>query len=148
VLLTITENGYGKPSWVGEYRKTRRGGKGVITIKTTERNGKVMSVREFLPGDEVLVTSEQGMMIRIPIDDIRVMGRNTQGVAIMRLEQGDRVTATARLVGSETEENVIREGEKEEQVRSQAATQPPAAPETPGKDEKMIFPREEPEDEE
>ena len=148
VLLTITENGYGKPSWVGEYRKTRRGGKGVITIKTTERNGKVMSVREFLPGDEVLVTSEQGMMIRIPIDDIRVMGRNTQGVAIMRLEQGDRVTATARLVGSETEENVIREGEKEEQVRSQAAIQPPAAPETPGKDEKMIFPREEPEDEE
>ncbi len=148
VLLTITENGYGKPSWVGEYRKTRRGGKGVITIKTTERNGKVMSVREFLPGDEVLVTSEQGMMIRIPIDDIRVMGRNTQGVAIMRLEQGDMVTATARLVGSETEENVIREGEKEEQVRSQAAIQPPAAPETPGKDEKMIFPREEPEDEE
>ena len=148
VLLTITENGYGKPSWVGEYRKTRRGGKGVITIKTTERNGKVMSVREFLPGDEVLVTSEQGMMIRIPIDDIRVMGRNTQGVAIMRLEQGDMVTATARLVGSETEENVIREGEKEEQVRSQAAIQPPAAPETPGKDEKRIFPREEPEDEE
>ncbi len=148
VLLTITENGYGKPSWVGEYRKTRRGGKGVITIKTTERNGKVMSVREFLPGDEVLVTSEQGMMIRIPIDDIRVMGRNTQGVAIMRLEQGDMVTATARLVGSETEENVIREGEKEEQVRSQATIQPPAAPETPGKDEKMIFPREEPEDEE
>ncbi len=148
VLLTITENGFGKPSWVGEYRKTRRGGKGVITIKTTERNGKVMSVREFLPGDEVLVTSEQGMMIRIPIDDIRVMGRNTQGVAIMRLEQGDRVTATARLVGSETEENVIREGEKEEQVRSQAAIQPPATPETLGKDEKMIFPREEPEDEE
>ncbi len=148
VLLTITENGYGKPSWVGEYRKTKRGGKGVITIKTTERNGKVISVREFLPGDEVLVTSQQGMMIRIPIEDIRVMGRNTQGVAIMRLEQSDKVTATARLVGSEMEENVIKEGEKEEQVRSQTTTQPPAEPEEIGKDDKMIFPREEPEDEE
>ena len=144
VLLTITENGYGKPSWVGEYRKTRRGGKGVITIKTTERNGKVVSVREFLTGDEVLVTSQGGMVIRIPIDDIRVMGRNTQGVAIMRLEKGDRVTATARLVGSELEESVIREGEQEEQARAQTVQKQPGIE----KDDKMIVPREEPEDEE
>lgn len=147
VLLTITENGFGKPSWVGEYRKTNRGGKGVITIKTTERNGKVVSVREFLPGDEVLVTSQQGMMIRIPIDDIRVMGRNTQGVAIMRLAEEDRVTATARLVGSELEDSVIREGVEEEKVRSQSAP-PPQTAEKEVNDDKMIFPKEEPEDEE
>ena len=148
VLLTITENGFGKPSWVGEYRKTRRGGKGVITIKTTERNGKVVSVREFLPGDEVLVTSQGGMMIRIPIEDIRVMGRNTQGVAIMRLAEGDKVTATARLVGSELEESIIREGEREEQVRSQTAARPREENSPEPRDDKMIFPREEPEDEE
>ncbi|MBX8632250.1 MAG: DNA gyrase subunit A [Thermoplasmata archaeon YP2-bin.285] len=117
ILLTITENGYGKPSWVGEYRKTRRGGKGVITIKTTERNGKVVAVREFNPGDEVLLTSESGMVIRIPVEDIRVMGRNTQGVRIMKLEEGDRVTAMTRLVGSEVEERVMEEGQREEELK-------------------------------
>jgi len=114
LLLTVTENGYGKPSWVGEYRKMRRGGKGVITIKTTERNGKVVAVKEFSPGDEVLLTSKNGKMIRMQVEDLRVMGRNTQGVCLMRLEPGDSVTAIARLVGKESEERIISEGKKEE----------------------------------
>jgi DNA gyrase subunit A len=126
VLLTVTENGYGKPSWVGEYRKMRRGGKGVITIKTTDRNGKVVAVKAFNPGDEVLLTSESGMVIRVPIDDIRVMGRNTQGVSIMKLESGDRVTAVTRLVGSEMEERVMKEGEQEEMMKKKLSREPPA----------------------
>ncbi|MEM3851766.1 MAG: DNA gyrase subunit A [Methanomassiliicoccales archaeon] len=114
LLLTVTENGYGKPSWVGEYRKTRRGGMGVITIKTTERNGKMVAVREFAPGDEVLLTSQNGKVIRMPVENIRVMGRNTQGVSLMRLDEGDKITAVAKLVGSQKEEDIIREGKEEE----------------------------------
>ncbi len=145
VLLTVTENGFGKPSWVGEYRKTRRGGKGIITIKTTERNGKVVSVRAFSPGDEVLLTSQTGMVIRIPIDDIRVMGRNTQGVRIMRLEQQDRLTAMIRLVGSEEEERLVQEGE-DEMKKLAARTEPApeeARAESAAGDSKLIEPREE-----
>ncbi len=144
VLLTVTEHGFGKPSWVGEYRKTRRGGKGVITIKTTERNGKVISVRAFGAGDEILLTSETGMVIRIPIDDIRIMGRNTQGVGIMRLEQGDRVTAMIRLVGSEEEERVVMEGEEE--MKKLVTREEPAADtkhdDTAVSDSKLIEPKE------
>ena len=144
LLLTVTENGFGKPSWVGEYRKTRRGGKGVITIQTTERNGKVVAVSAFSPGDEVLLTSQTGMVIRIPIDDIRVMGRNTQGVRIMRLEQQDRVTAMIRLVGSEEEERLVQEGEEE--MKRLAAKTETAGEETPQdktvSDNKLIEPKE------
>lgn len=107
LLLTVTQNGYGKPSWVGEYRKMKRGGHGVITIKTTERNGRVVAVKEFNPGDEVLLTSRNGKVIRMGVDDLRVMGRNTQGVSLMRLDDGDAVTAIARLMGGETEEKII-----------------------------------------
>ncbi len=146
VLLTVTENGYGKPSWVGEYRKMRRGGKGVITIKTTERNGKVVAVRAFNSGDEVLLTSESGMVIRVPIDDIRVMGRNTQGVSIMKLESGDRVTAMTRLVGSEMEERVMKEGEQEEMMKKTLSREPPADTK-PLPDSKLIEPKEKETDE-
>lgn len=97
-LLTVTENGYGKLSDVEEYRKTRRGAQGVITIKTTERNGAVVAVREVNYGEELIITSVNGMIIRFPVDDLRVMGRNTQGVRIMKLREGDRVKAVAKLV--------------------------------------------------
>ncbi len=144
VLLTVTEHGFGKPSWVGEYRKTRRGGKGVITIKATERNGNVVAVSAFSPGDEVLLTSQAGMVIRIPIDDIRVMGRNTQGVRIMRLEQQDRVTAMIRLVGREAEERVVQEGEEEMRKMATKTESPPdtSHAENAADGSKLIEPRE------
>ncbi|MEM2944081.1 MAG: DNA gyrase subunit A [Methanomassiliicoccales archaeon] len=106
MLLSVTENGYGKLSPVPEYRKTRRGGKGVITIKTGERNGKVVSVLDVAENDELIITSTQGMVIRIPVSDIRVMGRATMGVKIMKLREGDRVTAVARLIGEKEEKMV------------------------------------------
>ncbi|MBC7108426.1 MAG: DNA gyrase subunit A [Methanomassiliicoccales archaeon] len=106
MLLSITENGYGKLSPVSVYRKTKRGGKGVITIKTGERNGKVVSVLDVAQNDEIIVTSTQGMVIRIPVADIRVMGRATMGVKIMRLREGDKVTAIARLIGEKEEKMV------------------------------------------
>lgn len=96
-LLTITTNGYGKVSRVSDYRKTRRGGKGVITIRTGDRNGFVVAVKEVEEGDELIVTSAQGMVIRVPVGDIRIYGRATKGVTIMRLKEGDTVCAVARL---------------------------------------------------
>jgi DNA gyrase subunit A len=98
ILLTITENGYGKRSEVSTYRKTKRGAGGVITIKTSERNGKVVGVREVSPDDELIVTSQNGMIIRIPVRGIKVQGRATMGVRVMKLKPGDRVVSLARLI--------------------------------------------------
>ncbi len=100
VLLTVTEGGYGKCSTVAEYRKTHRGARGVINIKRIERIGPVVAVREVELEDEILVTTEGGMIIRFPVNDVRVQGRPTMGVRIMRLKEGDRVQAMAKLATS------------------------------------------------
>jgi len=97
-LLTITENGYGKRSPIQEYRKTHRGSKGVRTIITNERNGKVIYVKEVEDDDEIMLTSRDGMMVRVPVKDIRIQGRNTMGVTIMRLNKGDKVVSVAKVV--------------------------------------------------
>jgi len=101
MLLTVTENGYGKISQVSDYRKVRRGGKGVITIKTGGRNGDVVAVRKVKQTDELMVTSKDGKMIRIKVDEIRVTGRNAMGVRIMDLRNGDKVTALEPVMGGE-----------------------------------------------
>ncbi|KAA0001361.1 MAG: DNA gyrase subunit A, partial [Thermoplasmata archaeon] len=88
-LLTITENGFGKRTPIEEYRKTHRGSKGVRTIVTNKRNGRVIFVSQVSEDDEILLTSKQGMNVRIPVRDIREQGRNTMGVRIMRLNEGD-----------------------------------------------------------
>lgn len=98
ILLTITENGFGKLSKVSSYRKTNRGSHGVITIKTGERNGKVVVVKEVVEGEELIISSICGMIIRIPVSDIRVQGRATMGVRIMRLSEGDKVCAVGKLL--------------------------------------------------
>jgi DNA gyrase subunit A len=97
-LLTITENGFGKRSPIQDYRKTHRGSKGVRTIITNERNGKVIYVREISDEDEIMLTSKDGMMVRVPVKDIRIQGRNTMGVTIMRLNEGDKVVSVANII--------------------------------------------------
>ena len=114
ILLTITENGYGKLSWVRDYRRTHRGSHGVITIKVNERNGPVKAVLEVTPGDELIVTSKEGMVIRMSVADLRVMGRATQGVRIMRLRSGDMVSAVARMAEKADEDEVETEDETED----------------------------------
>jgi len=103
-LLTITENGYGKRSPIQDYRKTHRGSKGVRTIVTNERNGKVIYVKEVVDEDEIMVTSKEGMMVRIPVEGIRVQGRNTMGVRIMRLNEGDKVVSVAKIMEDNEDE--------------------------------------------
>jgi DNA gyrase subunit A len=98
VLLTITENGYGKRSSVSNYRKTRRGAQGVRNISISEKSGRVVCVKEVLSDDELIVTSKRGMIIRIPVRGIRVQGRATMGVRVMRMKEGDKVVSVARLI--------------------------------------------------
>jgi DNA gyrase subunit A len=115
-LLTVTENGYGKVTPVGKwdpsdehevYRKTHRGGKGVITIRTDERNGKVVYVQEVEEEDELVVASKNSNVQRIKVAEIRVVGRATMGVRIMRLAEDDKVIALARLVSKADEKTVV-----------------------------------------
>jgi DNA gyrase subunit A len=121
-LLTLTENGYGKRSPVEEYRKTRRGGKGVITLKITDKTGVVVGTKPVTNKDALIITSKDGMVIRVPVyeDDehqIRSMGRSTQGVRIMRLEEGDKVVALGKIVGSEEEEMIVEQASATEKPK-------------------------------
>lgn len=109
-LLTVTEKGYGKRSLVGDYRKIRRGGKGVITIKTGGRNGDVISAKEVKDDNELIVTSVKGMVIRMPVQGISLQGRATMGVRMMKLKENDKVTAVAKLVGQTEEERAVETG--------------------------------------
>jgi DNA gyrase subunit A len=107
-ILTVTENGYGKRSEISEYRVSHRGGKGIITIKTTERNGNVVAVKEVVDGDELMIITRSGQMIKMPVKGISVIGRNTQGVRLVNLAPAgegdllpDAVAAVTRVVGEE-----------------------------------------------
>jgi len=112
-LLTITENGYGKRSPISEYRKTHRGSKGVRTIVTNKRNGQVIYVKEVIEEDEIMLTSKGGMVVRIPVKDIRIQGRNTMGVRIMKLNEGDKVVSVAKIVEKDEEDECGAENKEE-----------------------------------
>jgi len=97
-LLTITENGFGKRTAMDEYRLIKRGGKGVINIKTEGRNGKVVGIKTVMDSDEVMFITKKGVVIRTNVNGISKVGRNTLGVRIMRLKDGDKVTSVARVL--------------------------------------------------
>jgi DNA gyrase subunit A len=100
-ILTVTEGGYGKRTPVTEYRVQGRGGKGIISVKTTERNGLAVGFLQVRDGDQIMLMAAQGKVLRCSVDDIREIGRNTQGVRILDLEgEDDRVVAVARLAES------------------------------------------------
>ncbi|HTK32751.1 MAG TPA: DNA gyrase subunit A [Candidatus Saccharimonadaceae bacterium] len=110
-LLAVTEHGFGKRSEISEYRVSHRGGKGIITIKTTERNGFVVALKEVVDGDELMIITRSGQMIRMPVKGIGVMGRNTQGVTLVNLAPAgegellpDAVSGVTRVV-SEDDDN-------------------------------------------
>jgi DNA gyrase subunit A len=96
-LMAITENGYGKRTSIDEYPLQKRGGKGVITIKTTERNGMVVAILLVTDDDDVMLISDRGKIIRMPVKDISVIGRNTQGIRLISMRVGERVTSAAQL---------------------------------------------------
>src|SRR5258708_22269276 len=96
-LLSITENGYGKRSPIEDYRVSHRGGLGIITIKTTDRNGQVVAVKEVVDTDQLMIMTTQGQVIPVPVVGIPVIGRNTQGVRLIHLDENDKVSDVARV---------------------------------------------------
>ena len=103
-ILAVTENGYGKRSSVDEYRLQRRGGKGIIAIKASERNCKIVGPMQVVEDDEVMLIASSGKIIRINMQNVRVIGRNTQGVRLINLEPGEKVVAMD-MVATEEEDN-------------------------------------------
>ncbi|CUS32958.1 DNA gyrase (type II topoisomerase), subunit A [Candidatus Nitrospira nitrosa] len=109
-ILTVTEGGYGKRTPVGEYRVQGRGGKGIISVKTTERNGLAVGFLQVRDDDQIMLMAAQGKVLRCKVDDIREIGRNTQGVRILDLDgEGDRVVAVARLAETVEREDAASE---------------------------------------
>ena len=96
-LLTVSERGFGKRTEAAEYRLTHRGGKGVITMNVTDRTGKVVNVRQVGTDDTVVLITDRGQIIRLAAKHVRITGRNAQGVHLVRLDEGERVRAVARL---------------------------------------------------
>jgi DNA gyrase subunit A len=103
-IFTVTEKGFGKRTPVSAYPVKHRGGYGVIDIKTTERNGSVAGIAHVFDEDQVLLITEQGMIIRVPVDTIRSIGRNTQGVRVINLDESDTVVAAVKVVEKEQPE--------------------------------------------
>jgi DNA gyrase subunit A len=100
-LLVVSENGYGKRSPISDYRVTRRGGKGILTMRCTAKTGQLVSIKEVVDEDEIMIMSLRGVVIRVPIKGVSVIGRATQGVRLKVLEEGDKIVDVARVVTEE-----------------------------------------------
>ena len=104
-ILVVTDKGFGKRSDLAAYRITNRGGKGVITVKTTERVGKLISIKEVTDSDHLMIITAKGILIRQKVKSIRVMGRNAQGVRLISLNKGDEISAVARVIENDKNGN-------------------------------------------
>ena len=112
-LLVVSERGIGKRSALGDYRVQKRGGKGIITMQQTEKTGKLIALKDVVPEDELMMITKGGVIIRCPVEGIRVSGRNTQGVKLMNLDAGDQIVDVAR-VQKEEGDDAEAEGEEAE----------------------------------
>ena len=132
-ILTVTENGYGKRSSAYEYRRTNRGGQGITNIDTSERNGRVVASFPAQQGEQLMLVTDQGKMIRTTVGDIRVMGRNTQGVTIFRVADDEHVVSVAKIDESDEEEIEIEGGDEmapeEGAIIGESELEKPADPE-------------------
>lgn len=115
-ILAISENGYGKRSCMENYSAQARGGKGRITIKTTPKTGRLVAIRDVTGNDDLMIITQNGMMIRMHVGGISVLGRNTQGVRLIHLKEGDSIADVTRLV---TEDNGQEENAQEEEPRNE-----------------------------
>ena len=132
-ILTVTENGYGKRSSAYEYRRTNRGGQGITNIDTSERNGCVVATFPARQGEALMLVTDQGKMIRTTVGDIRIMGRNTQGVTIFRVAEDEHVVSVAKIDESDEEEIEIEGGDEiapdDDAVIGESELDKPADPE-------------------
>jgi DNA gyrase subunit A len=105
MLLTATENGFGKRTAMDEFPVQGRGGQGVIAIQTTERNGRTVGALQVMEDDEIMLISSNGTLVRTAVSEVSVMGRNTQGVRLIRLEPGQRLVGLARIEAIDDEDD-------------------------------------------
>ena len=118
-ILTVTEKGYGKRSTLEDYRSQGRGGKGIITIKTTEKNGRVIGMAQVSEDDEILLITTNGKVLRIRTKDISVQGRNTRGVRLFDIDEGDKVVSFAKVVEREEEKETAQDKSEPDPASSQ-----------------------------
>lgn len=111
-ILVATEKGFGKRSETEEYRISHRGGKGIFTVKTADKTGRMVAIKEIKEKDDVVIVTDRGVVIRQHASDIRVAGRNTQGVRLIKLDAGDAVSDVAAVPADEDEESVNGNGAK------------------------------------
>jgi DNA gyrase subunit A len=118
IFLSISESGYGKRTKVGKYRLQKRAGHGVINMQTTRRNGNIVGIKKANVGEEIMIMTQNGITIRLRVSSISVIGRKTQGVRLVRLDDGDKVAAIACVVkdenGEEPQQDVVEKVEKED----------------------------------
>ncbi|MEI6696280.1 MAG: DNA gyrase subunit A [Bacteroidota bacterium] len=106
-ILVVSENGYGKRSKLEDYRETNRGGKGVKTINITEKTGSLIAIKSVLDNDDLMIINKSGLIIRLAIAELRVMGRATQGVRLIKLRDDDAIAAVAKVINDDEDENLI-----------------------------------------
>jgi DNA gyrase subunit A len=115
-LLVVSEKGYGKRSNTEDYRITKRGGKGVKTINVTEKTGNLVAIKEVIDSDDLMIINKSGITIRMAVSKMRVMGRATQGVKLIKLNDGDSISSVEKIENFETDEDVLEDGEVTENI--------------------------------
>ncbi len=117
-VLVVSENGYGKRSGIEDYRVTNRGGKGVKTLNITEKTGNLIAIKNVTDNDDLMIINKSGIVIRLAVANLRVMGRATQGVRLINLKGNDTIAAVEKIEKTEDEEVVV--GESGETIIQQA----------------------------
>ncbi|WP_187260903.1 DNA gyrase subunit A [Pontibacter beigongshangensis] len=141
-LLVVSENGFGKRSKLDEYRITNRGGKGVKTLNVTEKTGKLVSIKGVVDGDDLMIINRSGITIRLRVSEIRVIGRATQGVRLIKLNDGDSISSVAKIEMENEEEIVLLESElqPEDSLQPDDMIDPVADPEEAPSDDQVDGP--------
>ena len=103
-VLVATEKGFGKRTEISQYRPQKRGGKGVLTMRTTEKVGKMVTIKEAIDSDDLMIITTRGVLIRQPVSKIRAIGRATQGVKLINLDKGSLVASITRIISEDEKE--------------------------------------------
>ncbi|MTI38108.1 DNA gyrase subunit A [Fulvivirga lutimaris] len=122
-LLVVSERGYGKRSDIDDYRITKRGGKGVKTINVTEKTGKLVAIKEVIDTDDLMIINKSGITIRMAVEDLRVMGRATQGVKLIRLNENDEISSVEKIERIEGEDELDKEEGTDDSENNENSTE-------------------------
>ena len=125
-ILVVSEKGYGKRSSMEDYRVTNRGGKGVKTISITEKTGGLVAIKNVTDSDDLMIINKSGIAIRLGVEDLRVMGRATQGVKLINIRENDSIAAVAKVM-KEEEEEILSDGLDDSGASADTAPEAPEA---------------------